>query len=297
MRFFIFLTLLLTNYSQAQIINGEVVDAQTKEPLPYANIVLLSKNKGVTTNEDGFYTFDITGDTEDILLISYLGYAIQEIPLKQYSNSVGNELNIELTENSSLIDEVVLDVKKAKYSSSKIIGVKKKKRFRSGAQYGAETCTFIENVRNTKGKVLALNFYIKENLNSQFKILPTNYRIKFYNYDTEKQQPGKLLSYKDVFVQPENKTQKVIIDLTTHNILFPKKGICVGIETIKPSNIMLPKNPMYTTAPYLVWVHGKESNTWSSFMGKKWSKNSRKSPFHKRYYSKPLIHLKVQFRK
>jgi len=281
----------------SQIITGKVIDAHTKEPLPYANIVLLSKNKGVTTDEKGVYTFDVSGETDDLLLISYLGYTTQEIPLNQFSGTVDEILNIELTENSSLIDEVVLEVKKAKYSSPKIIGVKKKKRFKRGVQYGAEKCTLIENLRHIKGKVLGLNFYVKENSNSQFKTLPTYYRVKFYSYNTDKKQPGKLLSSKDVFVQPENKTKKIIIDLTHYNVLFPEEGICVGIETIKPSNIILPKNPMYTTAPSLVWVHGEKLNTWSSFMGKKWSKSNRKSVFNKKYYTNPLIHLKVQFKK
>jgi len=283
----------------AQSINGKVIDAQTKEPLPYANIVLSSKNKGVSTDENGMYTFDVAGDIEDALMISYLGYTTQEISLKQFSGTVNNILNIELTENTSVIDEVVLEVKKAKYSSTKTIGVKKKKkkRFRIGTQYGSEKCTYVGNERHRKGKVLELNFYLKENLGSQFKTLPTYYRVKFYSYDVEKQQPGKLLSYKDIFVEPENNTQKIILDLTTHNVLFPEKGICVGIETIKPSKIILPKSSMYTTAPSLVWVHGETSNTWSSFMGKKWSKNNRKSVHKKKYYTNPLIQLKVQYRK
>ncbi len=121
--FLIFFPLLVCS----QTIKGKVIDAETKEPLPYANIVLLSKNKGVTTNEDGLYSFDIKDETNDLLMISYLGYATQKISLEQFAGAVTNKLNIELSESTSVIDEVVLEVKKAKYSSSKIIGVKKKK--------------------------------------------------------------------------------------------------------------------------------------------------------------------------
>ncbi len=100
-----------------------------------------------------------------------------------------------------------------------------------------------------------------------------------------------------MFLFSQKIKKKIIIDLTYHNVLFPEEGICVGIETIKPSNVILPKNPMYITAPSLVWVHGEKPNTWSSFMGKKWSKSNRKSVFHKKKYTNPLIQMKVQFRK
>jgi len=121
----IFLLFILPLGGFSQSISGKVVDAKSKEPLPYANIVLLHKNKGVTTSENGLYSFDIKGETEDSILISYLGYASQEITLKQFSDKFDNVLNIALIENTSLIDEVVLSVKKAKYTSRKKLAFQK----------------------------------------------------------------------------------------------------------------------------------------------------------------------------
>lgn len=72
---FIFLLFILPFGSFSQSISGKVVVAKSKQPLPYVNIVLLHKNKGVTTSENGLYSFDIKGETEDSILISCLGYA------------------------------------------------------------------------------------------------------------------------------------------------------------------------------------------------------------------------------
>ena len=85
-------------------------------------------------------------------MVSYIGYASQKIALHQFKDSAIQDFNIELTENSSLIDEVVLEVKKQKYSTTKTLGVKKKKRFVSGTQYGSEVVSFIENEKHKKGK-------------------------------------------------------------------------------------------------------------------------------------------------
>ena len=281
----------------AQVIKGKITDSKTNEPLPYANLVLLSKNRGVTTNELGIYEFAIHKDLKDSLLVSYIGYASQKIALHQFKDSAIQDFNIELTENSSLIDEIVLEVKKQKYSATKTLGVKKKKRSVVGTQYGSEVVSFIENEKHKKGKISQVDFFVKENSGSQFKTLPTYYRIKFYEFDAMRKQPGKLLLHKDILFQPENKTKKISIDVSTYNILYPVNGICIGIETIKPSYITTPKNPMYTTTPSLVWVHGKKLISWTSFMGRKWSKQVRKSVFNKKFYTNPLIHLKVKYRK
>ncbi len=281
----------------SQILSGVIFDETLKKPLPYANITLLNKNLGVTSNEQGEYSFNIKSNTADTLLISYLGYSTKKISLISFQDKKEIVLNIALVESKEEIDGVVLRVKKKKYTSPKTIGETKKKRFRVGTQFGYENCVFIENVKRNKGKLKAIKFSLKENVESDFNTLPTYYRIKFYKYNTEKRQPGMLLSYKDIFIKPKNKTQNISIDLSEHYVLFPLEGVCVGIETVKPSSVKLPKNPMYTTAPSLVWTHNSKSNTWSSYRGKKWVKNSRKSAFKKKFYRNPLIQLKVQYRK
>ena len=69
-----------------RIFKGKVVDAETREPLPYAQI-RLSNGKGCLSNEDG--EFQITYDTEaDSIIINFIGYSTTQIS----ANSIASEI-------------------------------------------------------------------------------------------------------------------------------------------------------------------------------------------------------------
>ena len=60
--------------SQSATLTGKVVDAATGEPLIGANVLLVGKSKGTTTNLDGLYTIkDLTAGNYD-LQVSYVSY-------------------------------------------------------------------------------------------------------------------------------------------------------------------------------------------------------------------------------
>ena len=62
--------------------SGKVTDADTKEPLIGANIILVNTNLGAATDIDGnYYILNITPGTYEVK-VSYVGYApktIQEV--------------------------------------------------------------------------------------------------------------------------------------------------------------------------------------------------------------------------
>jgi len=69
-----FLTLFsLQLFSQTTKVKGKVVDAISREPLPFVNIILKGTRAGATTDLDGFYTITTT-EKSDSLVISYIGY-------------------------------------------------------------------------------------------------------------------------------------------------------------------------------------------------------------------------------
>lgn len=292
---YVFALLLIPLVSFSQIIKGKIVDKVTNEPLIYANVALLSKNRGATSDELGEYQFHIDKDTQDSILVSYMGYKSFKFSLQGFTENKIYVKDIYLESDVSEIDEIIIDVKKARYSSIHTIGARKKKKFVKGTQFGAETCLCVKNQKYTKGKVNELIFFTKNRINTQFKTLPTYYRLKFYEFKYGK--PGKLLSYDDILVKPKFNTKQNKIDLRKSQILFPVEGLCVGLETIKPQGVIRPENPMYITNPSLVWVHSKDSNVWTNYRGKKWNKNKRKSVFNKKFYTEPLFQLKVQYRK
>jgi outer membrane receptor for ferrienterochelin and colicin len=59
--------------SKMETLLGNVIDAQTSEALPFANILVVGNNSGTTTDKNGVFTLqNISKD--DQLLISYVGY-------------------------------------------------------------------------------------------------------------------------------------------------------------------------------------------------------------------------------
>ncbi|HIE16321.1 MAG TPA: carboxypeptidase-like regulatory domain-containing protein [Bacteroidales bacterium] len=74
MRFYLFFVAFIFafNISAQPIFNGKVVDAETKEPLAFVNIVY-GKHQGVTSNIDGIFSFPVTSDSINVK-ISFIGY-------------------------------------------------------------------------------------------------------------------------------------------------------------------------------------------------------------------------------
>ncbi len=82
-------------------VKGTVTD-KNGTPLPGANIVEKGTNNGVTADFDGNFNIKLT-DEKAVLVVSYIGFASKEIPLKGQT-----ELRITLEERLAGLDEVVV---------------------------------------------------------------------------------------------------------------------------------------------------------------------------------------------
>ena len=82
-------------------INGSVTDSDG-QPLPGANIVEKGTTNGITADFDGNFSISIADDNA-VLVISYLGFADKEIPVKGLTS-----VNVVLEESASGLDEVVV---------------------------------------------------------------------------------------------------------------------------------------------------------------------------------------------
>ncbi len=85
-------------------ISGIITDAETGETLLGANVVVVDKSIGATTNEYGFYSLTLPEGTHT-LQISYLGYASLEETLDLNANI---KKNFELLPSSDTLDEVIV---------------------------------------------------------------------------------------------------------------------------------------------------------------------------------------------
>ncbi len=79
--FFLLFPSILFAQNNLKSLTGIIVDAQTYEPLPFANIIVLETNFGTTSNTNGEFKIDNVSILNQ-LRISYVGYTSQLVRFK-----------------------------------------------------------------------------------------------------------------------------------------------------------------------------------------------------------------------
>lgn len=97
MTFFVFLI-----NAQSTKVSGTIRDAENGEALIGASIVEKGTTNGTITDIDGNYQFEV-GDSDAILVVSYIGYKSRELPLNNRTT-----VNIDLELNLEELEEVVV---------------------------------------------------------------------------------------------------------------------------------------------------------------------------------------------
>ncbi|WP_109830973.1 carboxypeptidase-like regulatory domain-containing protein [Reichenbachiella versicolor] len=83
------------------LVTGYVMDAQTHEPLPFANVIYA--HIGTTTNFDGEFVLLIDNpDQEHELLVKFIGYESQSIPLSKNMN----DIHIQMKQSTEFLDDI-----------------------------------------------------------------------------------------------------------------------------------------------------------------------------------------------
>lgn len=259
------LFLLIVQSTYSQTLEGKILDSVTNLPIEYANITLMTKNKGVYANIDGKYNFDISKHLYDTLKVSSIGYNSKFIILDKFKSKKNIKLDISLSQKITQLDEVVLNLKKKKYNKKHTIGEDKEGNAAVSSLIGYETCVLIENPFNKDGKLDEIYIKLRKRKNTQF-IASLN--IKFYSFDKINQKPGYELYTKNLIVKPKNRNYTLNIDVKDMDIYLPKEGMCIGVEFIDPNN----ESKKYDViGPMYRFTYSTEENlTWSKYRGKDW---------------------------
>ena len=126
-------------------ITGQVVDAKG-EPLIGVSILVKGTTDGAITDLDGNYKI-VTKSNNPVIVYSYIGYKIQEIPLKGQT-----AINITMMDDTQVIDEVVVTA----------LGIKRSEKALSYnvTQVDAESALAVKDanfINSLNGKVAGLN--------------------------------------------------------------------------------------------------------------------------------------------
>ncbi|KAA5827680.1 outer membrane beta-barrel protein [Algibacter amylolyticus] len=122
------LTLLTTVFSYAQTgsIKGKLTDKEyNNEPLAFANVIVKGTTTGTTSDFDGFYTLNNLEAKDYILIVSFVGYQTQEIPVTVVAGKE-LELNVVMSASAASLDEVVITTTTRRESESALLFEQKK---------------------------------------------------------------------------------------------------------------------------------------------------------------------------
>lgn len=118
--FFLIIFLNANSFSQeiTQVIRGQIVDAESLTPIPYATVYISSTNPqiGTTTNEAGYFRMDRVPVGRHNLQVSFMGYESSVIPELMVTSGKEIVLKLGLKEKINRMEEVVVkaNVKKDK---------------------------------------------------------------------------------------------------------------------------------------------------------------------------------------
>ncbi|MBI2281256.1 MAG: carboxypeptidase-like regulatory domain-containing protein [Bacteroidetes bacterium] len=104
---------LTTNAQELTKIKGKVIDAKSKQPMPFVNVTFIGANIGATTDFDGNYYIETQWATSK-LLASFVGYKVDTLKVQKGKTQT---LNFSLQETSITMQEVTIVGEKTKYKN------------------------------------------------------------------------------------------------------------------------------------------------------------------------------------
>ena len=254
--------------SQARI-SGRIVDAKTKEPIPFASLGLKNEQSGALTNEFGFFQMPAPEKSDkDSLVVLALGYLRKAVAVKK---------GVSVPDLIIEVPKRIVELANVTVQASKVKGLDMGARSSNPGEGmiqgmpGGQYAFFVKNDKGKKlGFVRSVSFYIGEN---GFPREP--FRVRIYKADGNYNSPNTDLLTDNVVVSASKGGAWYTVDLQPYNIPAPDEGFFVAMEWIVSGDKFYTTNFMDTYTPYGQILRPtfefKESRTWSYSVGKGWS--------------------------
>ena len=177
-------TLLFPFHTQAQSLNGRILDAQTKQPVEFASIGILHRNAGTVANEQGNFVLNTEkAAPADTIKVSMLGYESRLFLVRDFENFLAQQSGmISLQPQNRKLQEVVIKPRKTKIITA---GNTTDSKFMSAGftsnDLGSEVGTVLRYNKKKPGKLENVNFNIASN--SYNNVL---FRVNLYEFKNGK---------------------------------------------------------------------------------------------------------------
>lgn len=96
------LIMFFPTFAQERVVTGKVTDGATQQPMPGVSVLVKGTSTGSTTDANGTYSLKVA-ENESILVVSFIGYASQEIAV-----GARTTIDVSLVEDVTSLNEVVV---------------------------------------------------------------------------------------------------------------------------------------------------------------------------------------------
>ncbi|UZO81588.1 outer membrane beta-barrel protein [Aquimarina sp. ERC-38] len=121
----LFLITPLFSFSQGKI-TGKILDGETNDILPFANITIKGTTIGSTSDFDGFYELSVDEPGVYTVIYSFVGYETKEISeIEITSDSDVKEVNVTLNASAAQLEDVVITTTVRKNTEQAVLTLQK----------------------------------------------------------------------------------------------------------------------------------------------------------------------------
>ena len=202
--------------SFSQTYSGQIIDIESGNPVPYANIGIIGKNLGTASDANGFFKIELNSKFDkDTLGISCIGYTNRKYQISSFKNDVRNpdKVKVDLSPKIYQLTEVTIKpVKRKIYTLGNYCDSNSSygNAFYS-KQLGTEIGVLIKLPhKKDKAYLQTFRFFVGEFTFEKFPV-----RLNIYNLKNNR--PNENILTEPIYVEI-NSEGEYIIDLKKYNI-------------------------------------------------------------------------------
>lgn len=218
--------------AQSVFFEGHVVDAKNGSPIPYANLSFLNSLKGTSSDEEGYFYFEIPENFLDKKVhISSLGYKDTIL----VGSTVQLAKKVKMVEDTYELDEVVVA---QSLGDSRVMNPISSYGIKSGFSSAATPwvlALYFPNIGAAKKYLETVTVFVRKE--TKFKREYSKFRLRIYDVDPKTKKPSRDLIQKSMVLESRADEEFVSIDMSQIGIKIPRDGIYIGLEWLfLPSN-------------------------------------------------------------
>jgi hypothetical protein len=201
---------ILSSPSYSQFLHGKVIDQETREPVPYANILVQEKNAGCISDARGYFTLNLRSAVQsDTIKITCVGYKAFRFLLS--SLDVSRPKTFPLVKELRVLKPVIISTAE----KTVILGSSTKGKRKTGWGYfhsyrGRTKGLLIQDVV-CKSRIKSFNFRIQDN-----EWDSVAFRLNIQQFGQGK--AGETILPENILIITAAKKKWVTVDLRPYNI-------------------------------------------------------------------------------